>query len=387
MTDSVGEALQCVRTSKLTYCKFLSANDTGKTGAHQSGIYVAKNSVSILFDRPGIRGQNKDRFVEISWMDGSITNNRFIYYGIGTRNEYRITRFGRGFAYLKPDYIGSLFVLCKKCENFYQGFIFDEEDDISDFLTSLGISSTETGRLINDINVLSLDSSYQEIINIVSTMDFFPSSAEMSSKARKVYHAIRPASVSYDDELVDCVDLEYKLYRALEDKIYRPKILNGFSSVDEFESLAAELMNRRKSRAGKSLENHLAEIFTEAGLSFSSQVHTEGNKTSDFVFPSSDAYHDFEYPVEKIVTLGAKTTCKDRWRQVLNEADRVRNRQKFLCTLQQGITESQLQEMKTENLTLVVPQKYIAYYPSAFRNWIWPIERFIAYVKQIEGVR
>lgn len=386
MTGNVGEAISCVRASKLTYCKFLSANDTGKTGAHQSGVYIAKNSTSILFDNPGTRGQNKDRYADIRWPDGTVTNNRFIYYGVGTRNEYRITRFGRGFPYLKPDYIGSLFVLCLNHDASYQGFVFDDEDEISDFLNAFGISSTETGQLISNVSSSTLNASYQEIINIVSAMEFFPASSEMSSTARHIYHDTCASATCCDDELIDWIDLEYKLYRALEDKIYKPKILNGFSSVDEFESLAAELMNRRKSRAGKSLENHLAQIFKDAGIAFESQVRTEGNKTSDFVFPSSAAYRDFSFPVEKIVTLGAKTTCKDRWRQVLNEADRVRNRQKFLCTLQQGITEPQLLEIKHEKLTLVVPRKYISLYPSAFRNDIWPLERFVDYVKSIEDL-
>lgn len=52
--------------------------------------------------------------------------------------------------------------------------------------------------------------------------------------------------------------------------------------------------------------------------------------------------------------LGAKTTCKDRWCQVLNEADRIPN--KHLFTLQRGVTRNQLQEMKDEHLTLVVPK-------------------------------
>ena len=66
--------------------------------------------------------------------------------------------------------------------------------------------------------------------------------------------------------------------------------------------------------------------------------------------------------VEKLASLAAKTTCKDRWRQVLNEADRLRSQNKFLCTLQQGISSAQLEEMKSEKVVSVVPQRYIATY-------------------------
>ena len=92
-SDVAARAIEAVSRSEKAYCKFLSANDTGQTGGHQSGIYVAKPAVSILFDEPGIRGENKDKWVKIHWMDGSDTDSRFIYYGQGTRNEYRITNF------------------------------------------------------------------------------------------------------------------------------------------------------------------------------------------------------------------------------------------------------------------------------------------------------
>ena len=55
MSDSISiadRAIQAVSRGNLSYCKFLSANDTGETGAHQSGIYIAKNAVPILFDKP-----------------------------------------------------------------------------------------------------------------------------------------------------------------------------------------------------------------------------------------------------------------------------------------------------------------------------------------------
>ena len=49
------------------------------------------------------------------------------------------------------------------------------------------------------------------------------------------------------------------------------------------------------------------------------------------------------------LSLAAKTTCKDRRRQVINEADRLRDKPKFLCTLQQGISPAQMDEMQAEN--------------------------------------
>ncbi len=67
----------------------------------------------------------------------------------------------------------------------------------------------------------------------------------------------------------------------------------------EFIALANSVSNRRKSRAGKSLELHLEHHLIEHGLRhFATQAITEGNKKPDFLFPSAGAYHDTEFPVE-----------------------------------------------------------------------------------------
>lgn len=40
-----GQAVQSVLNSEMGFCKFLSANDTGATGGHQSGILISKSAV------------------------------------------------------------------------------------------------------------------------------------------------------------------------------------------------------------------------------------------------------------------------------------------------------------------------------------------------------
>jgi len=123
----------------------------------------------------------------------------------------------------------------------------------------------------------------------------------------------------------------------------------------------------------------LSAIFDGNCIEYSSQAVTEGNKKPDFLFPSQEAYHDYRFSVDYIVSLAAKTTCKDRWRQVLNEADRLRDKPK------QGISEAQMDEMQVENVILVVPKPYIATYPKGRRDRIWTLARFVQFVKMIEG--
>ena len=150
--------------------------------------------------------------------------------------------------------------------------------------------------------------------------------------------------------------------------------------------MANQVLNRRKSRAGKSLEHHLSAIFDENKIQYTAQAVTEGNKKPDFLFPSEEAYHDLTFSIDKLCTLAAKTTCKDRWRQILNEADRLRDENKYLCTMQQGISAAQMDEMQAEKVILVVPKEYHKAYPKEKRDRIWTIARFVAYVKEMEGI-
>jgi len=92
MSEILNEAIESVRNSDLSFCKFVSANDAGETGGHQAGIYVPKRAISLIFDEPGKKGENKESTGFVKWYDGLEVEARFIYYGKGTRNEYRITR-------------------------------------------------------------------------------------------------------------------------------------------------------------------------------------------------------------------------------------------------------------------------------------------------------
>jgi len=384
-------AIQGALKGQAVFCKFLAANDTGSTGAHQAGIYISKPSISILFDEPGVKGENKEKWVKVKWNDDFETDTRFIYYGQGTRNEYRITNFGRGFPFLRPEYTGALFVFVKCDDDNYQGYVLNTEEDINQFLDAFGISSTETNRLIETSLVRSKEHEQIAIEEYISSLTVdFPSSEEMSSAARRIQNVVfdhqEYICTNPDRKLLDWTDAEYRLFRALEYARYGEMISNGFASVEDFITTANQVLNRRKSRAGKSLEHHLSAIFDGNGLQYHGQAVTEGNKKPDFLFPSQEAYHNPMFPADKLITLAAKTTCKDRWRQVINEADRIRGMDKYLCTLQQGISAAQMDEMQAEHVVLVVPKPYIATYPRERQNRIWTLNKFISYVREIEGL-
>ncbi len=371
MNNLLESAINAIQRSEKAWCRYITANDTGQTGGHQSGFYVPKCAAPLLFDELGRKGENKEKTVSILWQDDFYTTSRMKYYGQGTRNEYRITRFGRDFPFLNDEYIGSLLILSKMTDSDYVAYVLSSDDDIDGFYAYFNLSPNETNQLITAGGTdpdKKLEMFFQEHVR---ELDDFPK-AHSISKSDFIK--------SPDSLLLSWLDAEYRLFRLIEEKIYSGKLKNAFESVDEFVRIANEVLNRRKSRAGKSLEHHLSELFSKNDLVFEEQALTEGKKRPDFLFPNSSCYHNFEFPAEDLVVLGAKTTCKDRWRQVLSEADRVE--EKYLFTLQQGISLSQLKEMSDAKLTLIVPKPYIQSFPKAYQNQLKDLSEFIGIVKR-----
>jgi hypothetical protein len=81
--------------------------------------------------------------------------------------------------------------------------------------------------------------------------------------------------------------------------------------------------------------------------------------------------------------LAVQTTCKDRWRQVMNEADRVQ--EKHLLTLQEGVSENQFREMVEAKVQLVVPAKLIDSFPKSVRPHLQTLESFIGDVRLLSA--
>ncbi len=391
MTDElVVKAIDNILKSESSFCKFLSANDSGETGGHQSGILISKSAKSMLFTELEMRENHiLKKNGRIKWNDDYTTTCTFTWYE--SKNELRITGFGRGMSPLRPELTGALFVMIKETPEDFQGFIFNTDDDIREFLDSFGLTPAETNRPIElkQVNPELREKNAIDAFIASLTVDF-PTSFEMSQAARLIQYDVylnrQMVVTDPDNMLLRWTDEEYTLFRAIEHTRYGGIVAKGFNTVDDFVVMANKVLNRRKSRAGKSLEHHLSAIFDENRIEYTAQAITEGNKKPDFLFPSLEAYHDMTFSIDKLCVLAAKTTCKDRWRQVLNEANRLRDKNKYLCTMQQGISSAQMDEMQAEKVILVVPKPYIKTYPKDKQNRIWTVGQFVKYIKEIEGL-
>ncbi|MGK2856493.1 MAG: type II restriction endonuclease [Thermoanaerobaculia bacterium] len=179
----------------------------------------------------------------------------------------------------------------------------------------------------------------------------FPTTRRMGDVSRET---VMTDTGDVDATLLRWLETEERIFRAMEREIVEVKLRAGFASVDEFISYSLSVQNRRKSRMGLALQNHLAELFRIHRVRFSAQAFTENRKKPDFLFPGAAEYHDPTFDSARLTMLAAKSTCKDRWPQVLTEASRIQ--EKHLCTIEPAISESQTDEMQRQGVILVIPE-------------------------------
>lgn len=213
----------------------------------------------------------------------------------------------------------------------------------------------------------------------------FPKTKDFSKFARDLTRDISPVDTP-DTALIEWMETEESAFRQLEKHIVQQRLREGFGEngddVDEFVRFSLSVQNRRKSRSGHAFENHIETILLANGIQFDRGAKTEGRQKPDFLFPGSKYYSNTNFPGEKLRILGAKTTCKDRWRQVLAEAKRIQR--KHLITMEPAISEAQTQQMAELQLQLVVPEAIQASYQPSQAEWLMSFRDFI---DEIHGIQ
>lgn len=203
----------------------------------------------------------------------------------------------------------------------------------------------------------------------------FPKSRIFSEYARATLPDVRLAD-GIDETLSAWIEREEILFRTLEKHIIAERLAAGFEDdVDGFLSFSLSVQNRRKSRAGLSLENHLEYVFVECGIRYTRAPPTERKSKPDFLFPGITEYNSSDFNSALLTMLGVKSTCKERWRQVLSEADRIAR--KHLLTLEAAISEAQTEEMRSHGLQLVLPRSLHESYTGSQQKWLMDVRSFV----------
>ena len=397
------------------YVKRLSANDTQATGAHQGGPLVSKRiafkvlpelkretvkNPDVRFDLFVDSHSDDRRRARMVWYNNRLHQDpRAGKISRSPKDEVRMTRLGgQQSALLDPDNTGALTVFAfvglddgtAQCHTWIcRSFL--EEELVENYLTG----PLEPGKHAVWVPFHEgLPTQYPAPKETIrgcwlqpgevpsGWLKKFPAGEIL---ARRAIQLLPAGETGSDARMLQRRDCEYELFQSVEAAAELPVIRKGFSSMSGFLSKANSVLQRRKSRAGRSLELHVREILIEEGLQpehdFEHGVESEPLRKPDFLFPSQAKYRDPDFPESKLRMLAVKTTCRDRWRQILNEADRIR--MKHLLTLDRAVSENQFREMVASGVQLVVPKPLGGSYPKALQPQVITLEDFIQEIKSL----
>lgn len=370
------------------YTKRLAPNDTGLTKSHQVGPYIPKPVGFPLLDLPPTARPEDDK--ERLWKYWLVSHDqrgelRLIYYK--SKDECRLTRFGGKASPIQdPENTSRILILAFRMDGVLEGWLArsDEDENIIEDRIGQVVPGIPVQRRVID-GQLRLDELFATTTEVCDcTMaDLppawgmeFPAPISLSAEAVRRFGG---GHLDPDTRLMRRFECEYRIFRTVEEAHVLPTVAGGFPRVEEFVSVAMSVINRRKSRAGRSLELQLATVFEEETVPFESQVTTEPGSVVDFLFPSLDRYQAAAAGDTGIHLLAVKTTLKDRWRQVLQEGRKVSP--KHLFTLDEGVTLATYQDMKSRGVQLVVPQRRVAHFPEVVRNDVLTLGGFLDLVK------
>lgn len=174
---------------------------------------------------------------------------------------------------------------------------------------------------------------------------------------------------SHCDELLgELLETEFELYKQQEQEVNiellwqvmenslppKPITKNRLErhikgKFGELQDFYKSISQSRVARAGGSLQNHVAYIFSVLKYPFEAQQEVDGKP--DFILPNAALYR--QNPGECILVT-AKRTLRERWRQIITEG--FKSPQYFLITIDERQTEHNLSEMAGHRIYLVVPK-------------------------------
>lgn len=186
-----------------------------------------------------------------------------------------------------------------------------------------------------------------------------PLTREMAEAAQE-FVVGQLAETDPDQHLARALEAETQLFITIEEALNRERLERLRSEKAPLRVVldwAMGVHQARRSRRGQSLQRHFQKILELRHVPFSPQCTTEPGETPDFVVPGCDAYHEPTYPSDRLRMVACKSTSKERWRQVLNEAERIP--EKYLLTLDQGLTSQVVRQMRAARLRPFLPRSVV----------------------------
>ena len=172
----------------------------------------------------------------------------------------------------------------------------------------------------------------------------------------------------FNNHLKQLIDIEFEIYQDWEDKCsieiikeairknlikdagnFENTLIKNYELIREF---YLSISQSRKSRAGKSFENHVKYLFNLLDYPFETQ--TQLNGIIDYLIPGEEAYRKNR---TSCVVISIKRTLRERWRQTVGELSSTNAGRIYLLTADTKISIGKVDEMKKNNVNLVVWDK------------------------------
>ena len=131
------------------------------------------------------------------------------------------------------------------------------------------------------------------------------------------------------------------------------QLINKLKDIDAIMLSASQ---QRKSRAGYSYEHHIEAALIGGDIPFEKQVVIESKKRPDFILPSLKFLENKEAEANTGLILSAKTTLRERWKQVERE---MKNRRLYLTTVDENIASNAIEDMNSIGIKLVIPESLL----------------------------
>lgn len=396
-TDSL-DIREWIEKSAKVLIKKLSRNDCGwADGAsfgHQNGVYIPRDIRESNFF-PALQNINSDKAhifeaaLPTLWPStGEIKSSKLKHYS-NKGTEMHFTGVPREeFSQLTPAslLIGGL-LLRPIGESCYWFMVIDSASTEAEMLESnfdlsadfqhglfepkLTASTPfdETELLIKE---LLASVSAGSLSSFIASVCKLPPSEVLALQAQDVYlkshdlDKLDPYVIANPGDAIMQIsrDIEYSLYKRAELRHRAAEVIRIITSggsdvvtaiVRGFPELDATFLSasqHRKSRAGRSFERHIARLLNDGGIQFEEQAVT-GGRRPDFVLPSLAALNNTEREYDGAVVLSAKTTLRERWKQLAMEKFDCGL---FLATVDDRISSDAIDDMSRQEITLVVPE-------------------------------
>lgn len=401
-TEVSGLLATLLGESESLYVKKLSLNDRDWArlpNKHQAGIYVPPAERDAGFFPPlatkardqADAAEIREAYFEIEWPTvGESRRARLVHY-TSKGPETHLTGLP------KPpfrDAAPASLLVVGRAEGRYRAIVVDSESDeydvahdalslTPDFRSGIFAANAvrrereeKTLSFIEEVIKAFFDGTFPELASRYGTM---PTTAELAAAARNRYldenglESLNPYAMAKPGDALRAISrgLEYEIFKDYQikarsidlarmilgddpgqaslEKALRAVVLD-FPKIDALLLSAAQ---QRKSRAGYSFEHHIEAMLADGAVPFEKQVVLEAKKRPDFILPSKALYSDPARHHDEALVLSAKTTLRERWKQVGGE---MRDCDLYLATVDENIAGNAIVDMASQGIRLVVPE-------------------------------